>query len=54
MDQKIKPSSNIPHHVNEKIIRIDEKLDRLWDILLHMSDNVIKIKYAVQRGKEDQ
>ncbi len=52
MDNKTKPSNNIPHHVNEKIIRMEERLGRIWDCLLQMSDKIIEIKYLIKSQKD--
>lgn len=48
MDLRKKSNENFPSHLNEKIIRIDERLDKIWDCLLQMSDKLTEMKYILK------
>lgn len=56
-----KSSTNLPKtpsnndqsfHTDEKLIRIERRLDRIWGCLLQISDKIIEIKYNVKAKNE--
>jgi len=38
---------------SHKITQIEERLQRMWDCLLHMSDKITEIKYLIKTSKSN-
>ena len=54
MDHKTKTSSNLTQNINEKVIRIEERLERVWDCLVQMSDKITEMKYIIKKNYTDK
>lgn len=54
MDPKKKSNSSIPPHVNEKIIRMDERLEIMMGILFRLSDQLTEIKYLMKSQNKNK
>jgi hypothetical protein len=45
---KEKTQKPMPPHVIDKITRMDEKINKIWDTLLQMSDKITEMKYFIK------
>lgn len=48
MEPKKKSHSPFPPHLNEKIIRMEERIDKIGHILLQINDKLIEMKYILK------
>lgn len=43
-----KKQKEFKHSTHEKIVRLEEKTEKIWDCLLQMSDKITEIKYLIK------